>query len=490
LGSRALKFADFLHEAGQSWWQILPLNPTDLRYDSTPYHSTSAFAGNPLLLSPEMLVREELLSPRDLDGVTAAAPERVRYREAVAIKARMLPKVFERFRPRMESEAYRTFCRDHALWLDDFALFEALKGRFGPEKPWCDWPEPLRDRRPEAIASARAELKEEIEKARCFQYLFHGQWARLKEYCNSLGVQFIGDIPIYIDFDSADVWARPHLFKLDGGKRPYVVAGVPPDYFSATGQRWGNPIYDWDAHRSQNFEWWVRRILHNLDMFDWLRIDHFRGLVAYWEVPAHEETAMNGRWVEAPVYELFARLERRRPKLPLIAEDLGLITPDVREAMARLKLPGMKVLLFAFGWDMPKNPYIPHNVPVHSVIYTGTHDNNTARGWFENEASPEEKERVFKYLGRKVSPAELPGELIRIAMMSCANAAIFPLQDCMSLGAEARMNRPTTIEGNWRWRYREDQLTQELVKSLRGMTERSEERRVGKECRSRWSPYH
>ncbi|MHC4943727.1 MAG: 4-alpha-glucanotransferase [Planctomycetota bacterium] len=471
LGPWAYRFADFLHQARQSYWQLLPLTPTDLRYDNSPYHGISAFAGNPLLLSPELLVHDGFLEQADLVE-TGELPSdgRVRYRDAIRLKERLFPKVFRNFMERKPAADYKRFCEENAWWLDDFALFSALKFRF-KDQYWIDWPEEVRHRHPEAIASARAELAEQIEEARCLQFLFAGQWSRLQSYCGEKGIQIIGDIPIYLDYDSADVWSRPELYKLDHEKRQYVKAGVPPDYFSETGQLWGNPIYNWDFHREQGFDWWVKRFQRNLGMFDWVRIDHFRGLVAYWEVPAHEETAMNGQWVEAPVNDLFRALSRRIPKLPLIAEDLGVITPDVREVMRRFRLPGMKVLLFAFGWDMPTNPYIPHEMERRSIAYTGTHDNNTALGWFEYEASADDRERLFKYLGHEIPGNEISWELVRLAMASPANTAIIPMQDLLGLGQEARMNKPTTEEGNWRWRMTDDQITPELERSFREMTE-------------------
>jgi 4-alpha-glucanotransferase len=470
LGPWAFRFVDFLHQARQSYWQILPVTPTDSRYDNSPYHSISAFAGNPLLISPELLVQDGLLTQGDLETGEAIAEGRVSFREAIRIKERLFPKVFKNFLAHKPAAEYERFCKENAWWLDDFALFTALKFRF-KDRCWIDWPEELRHRRPEALAAARGELAEQIEEAKCLQFLFFRQWHRLKDYCGEKGVQIIGDIPIYLDYDSADVWSRPELYKLDDAKRQYVKAGVPPDYFSETGQLWGNPIYNWDFHREQRFDWWVKRFRHNLGLFDWARIDHFRGLVAYWEVPAHEETAMNGQWVEAPVDDLFRELLRRIPRLPLIAEDLGLITPDVREVMTRYRLPGMKVLLFAFGWDMPTNPYIPHRMGSHAIAYTGTHDNNTTLGWFENEASPDDRARLFKYLGCEIPAEQVAWELVRLAMASPANTAILPMQDLLGLGQEARMNKPTTEEGNWRWRMTSEQMTPELESRFRDLTE-------------------
>jgi len=346
----------------------------------------------------------------------------------------------------------------------------ALKSHFGG-KAWSEWPQDIRDRQPQALQSAKKELYETVEKERFLQYLFFKQWGSLKDYCKEKNIQVIGDIPIYVNHDSVDVWAHPELFKLDDEKRPYVVAGVPPDYFSETGQLWGNPIYQWDVLKEKEYDWWVQRIAQTLKVYDLLRIDHFRGLVAYWEVPATEKTAINGNWIEAPVMDFLNHLTRRFPSLPIIAEDLGVITPDVREIMHHFELPGMKLLLFAFGDDLATNPYIPHNLPRNCVAYTGTHDNNTIRGWFEKEATPEIKRRLFRYLGRNVPVEELHWELIRLVMMSVANVTIFPMQDILGLGEEARMNQPSTLEGNWQWRLLPDLLTPDLTSTLREMTE-------------------
>jgi len=318
---------------------------------------------------------------------------------------------------------------------------------------------------------AKKEFHEKAEMERFLQYMFFKQWSSLKNYCNGKGIQIIGDIPIYVEHDSADVWTHPEIFKLDEAKRPFAIAGVPPDYFSETGQLWGNPVYRWDVLREKGYYWWVQRMERNLKLCDVLRIDHFRGLVAYWEVSATENTAINGRWIEAPAMDFLNRLTRKFPFLPIIAEDLGLITPDVREIMHHFDLPGMKVLLFAFGEDLPTNPYIPHNLPKNCVAYTGTHDNNTIRGWFEGEEAPEDKKRLLRYLGRDVPIEELHWELIRLLMMSAANTAIFPMQDILGLGEEARMNRPATLEGNWQWRMLPDLLTPELSSRLLEMTE-------------------
>jgi 4-alpha-glucanotransferase len=354
--------------------------------------------------------------------------------------------------------------------LDDFSLFAVIKKRF-QGRIWNQWPGDLRDRKAESLQAVREECRDPLEKENFLQYLFYKQWWSLKEYCNQKGIQILGDLPIYVNFDSADVWANPDIFKLDEEKRPLFVSGVPPDYFSKTGQLWGNPVYHWDRLKETGFEWWVNRIAHHLRLYDAVRIDHFRGLVACWEVSASEETALHGRWTEAPVGDFFKALSRRFLHLPIIAEDLGLITPDVREVLHQLGFPGMKVLLFAFGEDHPMHPYLPHTYGRNCVVYTGTHDNNTVRGWFEKEASPDDKRRLFRYLGRPVLSDEIHWEMIRLAMVSVADTAIFPLQDILGLGEDSRMNRPATTWGNWEWRLKPDQLTQSVSEKILEMTE-------------------
>jgi 4-alpha-glucanotransferase len=470
LGPEAYRFADFLVDTKQGLWQILPLNITAPSHGNSPYQSVSAFAGNPLLISPEFMVRDGLVSGSDVETMANYPKGRVDYRGVIADKERLFEVAYERFRRWSDKHEYERFCMENSSWLDDFALFVALREKW-PQRAWTDWPREIRDRQPEALGSLQRELHDGIERAKFLQYVFFEQWRSLKGYCNQRGIQIFGDIPIYVIHDSVDVWSNPGLFKLDDAKRPSVVAGVPPDYFSETGQLWGNPIYRWDVLRESGYAWWIRRMEHNARLYDLVRVDHFRGLVGYWEVPAGETNAINGKWVEAPAEDFFNALLRRYPQLPIIAEDLGVITPDVREVMRRFGLSGMKVLLFAFGDDLPTNPYIPHNLPRNCVLYTGTHDNNTARGWFEREASPEIRQRVFRYLGREVPAEEIHWELIRVAMMSVANMAIFPMQDVLGLGEEARMNRPATTEGNWQWRLLPDQLTSSLAKRLLQMTE-------------------
>lgn len=469
-GPWAYRFADFLAQTKQSYWQCLPLNPTDVEYGSSPYHSTSAFACNPLLISPELLIQEGALTETDLEPIPSFSRDRVDFELVLSYKQRLFSLAYDRFKKEGATGEYWSFCSEHASWLDDFALFAALKEEF-QGKPWNEWPTTLRDREPEALHRAAERLRERIQEQKFLQHLFFKQWSSLKKYCTSRGIKIIGDVPIYVVYDSADVWMHPNFFNLDHEKRPVTVAGVPPDYFSETGQLWGNPVYRWEVLQSTDYEWWVRRIRHNLTLFDVVRVDHFRGFMAYWEVPATETIAVNGQWVEAPGMDFFSRLSAVFPHLPIIAEDLGTITPDVWSTMEHFGIPGMKVLLFAFDEHLPRNAYAPHNHTKNAVVYPGTHDNNTARAWFEKEAGEQVRERLSRYVGREVTAENVHRELIRLAMMSVANTAILSMQDLLGLGEWARMNRPAHEKGNWQWRLLPEQLTAPLAKELLGMTE-------------------
>ena len=468
MGPEAYRFVDFLSEAGQSFWQILPVNPSS-GLSNSPYQCSSAFAGNPLLISPDLLADDGLVEVDEVIGNSGFPRERVGFGTVHSHKRALLSTAHKRFRQKDRHADYDAFCRVHHHWLNDYVLFMALKSRFHGE-PWDRWPEEVRTRRPETLRSVEAEMSEDLDRERFQQFLFFKQWNALKQYCLQKGVQLIGDIPIYVHYDSADVWAHQDIFKLDAHSKPYVVSGVPPDYFSETGQLWGNPIYRWDILKARGYDWWLQRLQHNLYLTEVVRLDHFRGLVAYWEVPATETTAKNGTWKKVPVLDFFRQLLKRFPYLPIIAEDLGTITPDVREVIHRFDLPGMKVLLFAFGDDPATNPYVPHNVVRNSVIYTGTHDNNTTRGWFEKEADENMKTRLSAYLGRKVSVQTVHEELTRLAMMSVANLAIIPMQDVLGLGEASRMNCPAGGSGNWEWRLLSEQLTEQIATYLYDMT--------------------
>jgi 4-alpha-glucanotransferase len=470
LGPSAYRFGDYLAGAGQRYWQILPLNPTDPLHGNSPYHSHAAFAGNPLLISPETLVRDGWIGQVDLPPPTGFSSDHVDYGRVISFKEALLQKAYQRFTADRENGDYDVFCGENANWLDDYALFVALKSHF-KGKVWSEWPAEFRDREGEALGWAGQAFADRIRQVKFLQFLLYTQWAAVKGHFNHQGIRIIGDLPIYVVHDSADVWVHPELFHLDETKRPVTVAGVPPDYFSETGQLWGNPVYRWEALKAQGYEWWIRRLRHNLKLYDLVRVDHFRGFVGYWEIPAGERNAIQGQWVEAPAWDFFTRITEVFNDLPIIAEDLGVITPDVTEVRRHFQFPGMKILLFAFGEDLPTHPYAPHNLERDCVVYTGTHDNNTARGWFENETSPETRERLFRYLGREVLADRIGQELIRLAMMSAADRVIFPLQDLLGLGKEARMNRPAREDGNWEWRLDPAMLTPALAKDLREMTE-------------------
>jgi 4-alpha-glucanotransferase len=470
LGPSAYALADFLAGTRQSYWQVLPLSPTAPIYGNSPYSSVSTFACNTLLVSPDMLVNEGILPKEEIDSRPSFADDRCDYEGGWAYKAYLLDRAFDTFmKSGNDHDRFMRFCEEQASWLDPYALFVSLKKRMEGAS-WGDWPWQLRDRLRDALDAARREAAADVEREKFRQYLFFRQWKALKRYCNERGIQIVGDIPIYVSYDSADAWTNAAIFKLDQEKKPTVVAGVPPDYFSATGQLWGNPVYDWDALRATGYDWWIERMRHTLSLFDVVRIDHFRGLVGFWEVPAHEKNAVNGRWVAAPVQDFFAHLFRRFFNLPIIAEDLGLITPDVREALETLGFPGMKVLLFAFGEDNPMHIYLPHTYAPDYVVYTGTHDNNTVVGWFEHEARPDERARLFRYIGREVGAGEVHWELIRLAMRSVARMAVFPMQDILGLGREAQMNRPSVARGNWEWRLAPGRITEEIADRLRSLT--------------------
>jgi 4-alpha-glucanotransferase len=480
LGPEAYKFADFLYDSGQRIWQILPLNPTKIEFGSSPYSSPSAFAGNTQLISPDVLLNEGLVSPRDIEDAPKFSVKRVEYPAVLAYKQALLAKSFSRFMQRKEKgSAFSEFCDRNRYWLHDYAVFEALKKRFR-EMRWNQWPEGLRDRKSTLLKAYEKELGHEIEEIIFFQYLFHRQWSSLKLYCDRKNIQIIGDLPLYVSYDSADVWSHPELFKLDSAKNPTVVSGVPPDYFSKTGQLWKNPIYRWDKLKGNRYSWWMRRIEHNLNLFDIVRIDHFRGFEGFWEVPSTHETAEKGSWVEGPGEDFFGALRERFRSLPFIAEDLGEITPEVLELRDNFGFPGMRVFQFAFGDDPSSDFHKPHNYTKNCVAFTGTHDNNTLVGWlferhgFSGRSKKEivmERKRALKYIGRnRARKKGIHWEFIRTVMMSAASFVIFPMQDILGLGREARMNRPGEPHGNWEWRLFSPKLTRALSEHLLDVT--------------------
>jgi 4-alpha-glucanotransferase len=470
MGPEAYKFADFLAQARQSYWQILPLNPTDPLYGNSPYSSLSAFAGNTFLISPDLLVDDGLLSKKEIKPVPLFPQSKCDFKKVIRYKDTLLEKAFQRFsRKGKKQKAFKNFCRENSFWLDDFSLFMVLRKNFG-RKLWNQWPPELRDRSLKSLRAFKKQWHTQIEQEKFRQYLFFHQWQSLKEYCNNKGVQLIGDIPIYVNMDSADAWTNSGLFKLDKEKNPSFVSGVPPDYFSKTGQLWNTPVYDWDAHKKTGYQWWIDRMAHNLKLFDLVRIDHFRGLVAYWEIQAGEKTAINGKWVKAPAKDFFSILIKQIPHLPIIAEDLGFITPDVRNLMKRFSLPGMKILQFAFTEDCLELSFLPHAFEKNCVAYTGTHDNNTVRGWFTQDASSKDRKSLYRYLGRNVSGKEIHWAMIRLALMSVAGIVILPMQDILGLGADARMNKPSIAFGNWEWRLSPGQITPGVSEHLLEIT--------------------
>lgn len=468
LGIEAYRFIDFLVRSGQRYWQMLPLNPPSV--GNSPYMSFSAMAGNPLLISPDLLLEKGLLYEEDLSDLPDFPLDHIDFEKVIAWKIPILRKASQNFSqkaPPVMRRRFEGFCQGKASWLEDYALFMALLESNG-QPVWTQWPQELRHRHWEALEYARQQLKEEIFFHKFLQFEFVEQWLELRGYSNTLNISIIGDIPIYVGHNSADVWANPLVFKLDPESgNPTEVAGVPPDYFSVTGQLWGNPIYDWEYLQNTGFDWWVRRVREVLTQVDIIRIDHFRGLEAYWSVPAGETTAINGEWIKAPGYALFDTIRNKLGKLPIIAEDLGDIDQPVLDMRDHYEFPGMKILQFAFGGGAD-NPYLPFNVEHNSVIYTGTHDNNTSMGWYYDNANDQEKSRLYQYMGCH-GEYSIAWDMIRLAYSSVANQAIIPLQDVFSLGSDARMNTPSQSEGNWGWRYRGEALTEDYINRLREM---------------------
>jgi len=464
LGPAASDFLRFLSHARQSLWQVLPLGPTG--YGDSPYASPSAFAGNPLLIAPEPLLDQGLLLEAELTELADLPEERVDYGRLVGLKSQILKAAFDRARgtlgPRLDA-----FRLTHGAWLEDFALFSALKDEHGG--PWTGWEPALRARDPDALARARRELADQIEYVMFCQVVFAEQWAAVRAAARALGIAIVGDIPVFVAHDSADVWANQHLFKLDQTGQPVVVAGVPPDYFSATGQLWGNPLYDWVAMAREGYAWWIARFRHLRELVDLVRIDHFRGFEAAWEVPAGATTAVDGAWVKGPGSRAFEAIREGLGggQPAVIAEDLGLITDEVRALLKATGFPGMKVLQFAFGGGAD-NPYLPHNyTDPNCVVYTGTHDNDSTRGWYAG-APESERRSARRYLGTDGS--HIAQDLMRLAFSSAANTAVVPLQDVLDLGSEARMNTPGFPDSNWAWRVRSDQLDQQHATSLADLT--------------------
>jgi 4-alpha-glucanotransferase len=482
LGAEAYRFVDWLVTARQSLWQVLPLGPTG--YGDSPYASFSSHAGNPLLIDLAKLVELGDLAAQDLASIPAFPADHVDYGWVIPFKMDLLRRAAERFDQRATGErraAFEAFCAAKSHWLDDYALFMALKEAHGGAM-WNTWDLETVQREPHALALAKARLADQIQFQQYAQFQFFDQWASLRRYANERGIRIIGDVPIFVAPDSADAWAAPDIFFMDQEGQLTVVAGVPPDYFSPTGQRWGNPLYRWDVLAAEGYRWWIQRIQSVLELVDILRIDHFRGFQDYWEIPASEPTAIHGRWLPGPGFALFEALSSVLGEdLPIIAEDLGLITDEVRALRDRAGLPGMKVLHFAFDGD-PTHEYLPHNYGSDSVVYLGTHDNDTTLGWFRSRGE-QERAFVLRYLGRDVdsrvrawgadpsdADVDIVGSLMRLALASVSSTAVVTVQDLLRLGSEARMNTPGTSSGNWQWRFQPGTLDEALADELAEMT--------------------
>lgn len=473
LGHNAERFIELLSRCGMQLWQVLPLGPTG--YGNSPYQSLSAFAGNPLLICLERLQQDGLLSEHDLANAPAFNARRVDFGVVIPFYAEMLKSAFGNFQhrdyPELQAE-YEQFLHQQADWLPDYALFSALKKHFGGG-PWTDWPKELVRRQKAAMQQWREKLAEQREAVSFQQFLFFRQWQAIKGRANEAGIRIIGDIPIFVAHDSADVWANQNRFHLNPDGQPKVVAGVPPDYFSETGQLWGNPLYRWQVMSRQNYTWWAARMKQTLHVMDIVRIDHFRGFEAYWEVAGDAENAIIGRWVKGPGAALFHALREQLGELPIIAEDLGVITPEVEALRDGFDFPGMKVLQFAFGSDS-SNEYLPHNYPPNCVVYTGTHDNDTSIGWLggnthaDYDQLGQEQQMALRYMGL-LNSQDFHWAIIRLAFSSTASMAVIPLQDALGLGNEARMNVPGRADGNWEWRYVEESIPDWVIDRLADM---------------------
>jgi 4-alpha-glucanotransferase len=468
-GPAARGFVDFLAAAKQRVWQVLPLSPTG--YGSSPYSALSAFAGNPLLVSLEVLAEQGWIGWDRLHGL-APQDGPADFVRAVQEKLPLVEEAAANFLDRASDEQrlkFQQFCNANASWLTDYAMFTVLR-RMNAYASWHEWPQEYARRTGDAIAKLMNEKARELAVEQAVQFFFSEQWCALREYCHERDVRILGDVAIFVNYDSADVWTHPEMFELDDDLRPIRVSGVPPDYFSATGQRWGNPLYRWDRLKEHGFDWWVARVRRSLTLYDIVRLDHFRGFEAYWSIDATEETAVNGQWVKAPGHELFQRLKDVLGDLPFVAEDLGLITKEVDELREFYGMPGMRILQFGFS-DRGSHVYLPHRYVPNTVAYTGTHDNNTTLGWWLQDATPWEKENVQQYLQGIQFDGDIVWAMIRAVARSVANFAIFPLQDILHLGGDARMNTPSAGEGNWTWRYHSQALHPDFATKMAKLME-------------------
>ncbi len=479
LGHDAYKFLDFMENAGQTLWQVFPLGPTG--YGDSPYQCFSAFAGNPLLVSPDLLKEDDLLSDDDLNNVGEFDPHNIDYGNVINWKKDLLRKAYDNFENNstVQKDEFNTFCDNNKEWLDDFALFMSCKDHFGG-KVWAEWDDEIAFRKEDAVERWTEKLKNDVEYHKFVQYIFNKQWKSVERYAHSKGIKIIGDLPIFIAYDSSDLWANREQFTVNAEGKLDTVAGVPPDYFSETGQLWGNPLYKWDVMEKDNFKWWTQRFSKMFELVDIVRVDHFRGFEAYYSIPGDADTAMHGEWIKAPGEKLFNTIREKLGGLPIIAEDLGIITKKVEELRDQFEFPGIKILQFAFG-EGQEEKFLPHNHPRNCVVHTGSHDNDTTRGFFEKEKENgsgiyEWAQEYLNYYGEDMTFA-----CIKAAYASVANIVVIPMQDMLNLGTEARMNFPGKLGGNWTWRFTWDQITDELVQSYKRMTEMYERPPIEKE---------
>ena len=466
-GKESYRFVDMLHEAGQSYWQILPLGPTS--YGDSPYQSFSTFAGNPYFIDPEMLIEEGLLTAKEADSFDFGKKgDKIDYGMLYNSRFKMLKIAYNRWNCAKDN-GFAKFCRNNSFWLEDYALYMAVKNSFGGVS-FIEWDEPIRKRDKKTVAIYKAKYAREVEFYKFLQYKFLTQWKALKEYANDNGIKIIGDIPIYVAFDSADTWASPELFQFDENGYPTAVAGCPPDGFSVTGQLWGNPLYDWDHHKATGYKWWISRIKHCYELYDVIRVDHFRAFDAYYAIPYGDKTAEFGRWKKGPGFALFKEIRKELGDVDMIAEDLGFLTDSVINLVRRTGCPGMKVLQFAFD-SRADSDYLPHNYVSNTVCYTGTHDNDTTVGWFKTLKAADRK-MAMEYINRNdfSSDKELAFAFIKLAMSSVSKLCIIPMQDYLGLGNEARINLPSTVGGNWIWRMKKGAFTKKLARDIRRIT--------------------
>lgn len=452
LGPSAYQFADFLNRSGVAFWQILPINHIDPAGGHSPYSALSAFAGDPWLISLEKLCSMGLLQKKDILTSVIPSEDSVDFQKMTDVKEPLFEKAFKKFCLKDRYRAsFKKFCADQAEWLDSYTMFISIRNQLHG-KNWWKWPKNLRDRDPSLIRKVQKNLKNDILKEKFLQYIFFRQWFELKSYCRKKGIRIIGDVPIYVGRDSVDVWAHRHIFSLKKNGIPTAVSGAPPDYYSRTGQRWGNPLYLWSVLRKTRYAWWMKRLNHNLKLFDKIRIDHFRGFVAYWAIPTHHKSARRGKWVKAPARDFLKVVLQKIPKSAIIAEDLGYITADVRQVMDHFGFAGMRLLLFGFGPKFLTHRFAPHNHVRNCVVYTGTHDNNTAIGWLRQEATQADRKRLEQYVAQKVTKDNVASVMRMMAWKSVADLAVVPIQDVLELGPKARMNIPATVKGNWVWK--------------------------------------